>query len=439
MRAFFIANNLNLCYNDYMSKKNAITKSKDMLKQLHLASEPIFYKILSTLELDIKSKLKLISMPSYKARVKNFESYYRKLKKTNKNSTLTDTLPFINDLLGLRIICPFLEDVSIIENQLTKLYSVVEAEKKGAERTFSEFGYESIHLLIEVPKTLSNHLCSDTEKLLIPNEIFCEIQIRTVLQDAWAEVEHELIYKAEFSPFDLPLRRKLYSMNATLNLAEIIFQEVRDYQNKFNAELDKRRNDFYEQADVLTIGKLNAGEVMTESFSPKNSISSASPFVKGTIDDMVLEALQAHNLGNLEKANAIYTQIINYEPKPNNIILSVIYKHRGMAYFAQNDYQNAMDDFSSCVHYDPTNFRTYYYLGIVFSVLNKENEALTNFDKSLEINTYQAHVHYRKALSLYHLNLFELSFVSLKEALKLGINEDECSKLQVLLEGRLDL
>ncbi len=422
-----------------MAKKtNAITKSKDILKALHSRLDPIFSKLLSALETDLRSNLKLISMPSYKARVKNFESYYRKLKKINNSNSSTSEIPLINDLLGLRVICPFLEDVSIIENQLTKMYSVVEIEKKGAERNFSEFGYESIHVLIEVPKALIQEKCTKEEILLLPKEVLCEVQIRTVLQDAWAEVEHELIYKAEFSPFDLPLRRKLYSMNATLNLAEIIFQEIRDYQNKLNAELDQRRYDFYEQADVLSMSKLDAGKVMSESFSPQNNFSSESPFIKGTIDDMVLEALSAHNLGNLEKANAIYTKIINYDPKPNDIILSVIHKHRGMSYFSQNDYIKALEDFILCAKYDNKNFRAYYYIGIVYSVQNNEEEALKAFDKSLEINSYQAHVHYRKALSLYHLNLFELSLQSLQEALKLGLNEEECSRLQALLETRLN-
>ncbi len=419
------------------TKKNETLKSKEMLRAVHEEHKPHLETLLFALESDIKSKLKLLSIPSYKARVKDFSSYYRKLRKTNSLLHDSKDLLLLTDLIGIRIICPFLEDIGIIERQLTNLYKVVEIEKKGADRSFSEFGYESTHILINIPdEIVSKHITKEYESHF-PKELVCEVQIRTVLQDAWAEVEHELIYKAEFNPFDLPMRRKLYSMNATLNLAEIIFQEIRDYQNKLNAELDQRRFDFYEQADVLSMSKIDADNVMSENFSPKNAFSSTSPFVKGTIDDMVLDALQAHNVGNLDKATAIYTKILEAKPEPNKIIMSVIHKHRGMAYFSQSDYRNAKHDFEKSIMYDPNNFRSYYYCGIVCSVLNEEKEALEYFEKSLELNRYQAHVHFRKALSLYNMNLFELSKESLEEAIQHGLSEEESSKLEQLLATKL--
>ncbi len=60
----------------------------------------------------------------------------------------------------------------------------------------------------------------------------CEIQLRTILQDAWAEVEHELVYKSDISLPNQSIRRKLASLNATLTLSDLIFQEIRDYQKE---------------------------------------------------------------------------------------------------------------------------------------------------------------------------------------------------------------
>ncbi len=419
------------------NKQNEIIKSKESLRLLHEQHKPHLETLLFALETDIKSKIKLVSMPSYKARIKDFASYYRKLRKTNRLLHESKDLLLLTDLLGIRIICPFLEDIGIIESQLVSLYNVVEIEKKGADRNFSEFGYESTHILIKIPTSLIIENLSAEYRKSIPKELVCEIQIRTVLQDAWAEVEHELVYKAEFNPFDLPMRRKLYSMNATLNLAEIIFQEIRDYQNKLNAELDLRRFEFYEQADVLSMSKIDADSVMNENFSPKNNFSSSSPFVKGTIDDMVLDALQAHNIGNLDKAINIYTKILESKPQPNKIIMSVIFKHRGMAYFSQNKYVESKKDFIQSSKFDPNNFRSFYYCGIVCSVLNEELDALKYFEKSLDINRFQAHVYFRKALSQYNLNLFSDSLVSLNEAIQHGLSDKESSKLQQLLESKL--
>ncbi len=419
------------------SKKTESFKSKEMLRSMHEKHKPNLECILFALETDIKSKLKLISMPSYKSRVKDFSSYYRKLRKTNKLLADSRDILLLTDLIGIRIICTFLEDLALIENQLASLYDVVEIEKKGADRRFSEFGYESTHILIKIPNEIINDSVSLEYAKSLPKNLVCEIQIRTVLQDAWAEVEHELIYKAEFSPFDLPLRRKLYSMNATLNLAEILFQEIRDYQNKLNAELDQRRIEFYEQADVLSMSKIDADNVMSENFSPKNAITTGSPYVKGTIDDMVLDALQAHNIGNLDKAIIIYTKILDSKPQPNKIIMSVIYKHRGMAYFSQNKYKEAKSDFIFSTKHDANSFRSFYYAGIVCSVLNEDKEALKYFDKSLEINNYQAHVYFRKALSLYNINLFDLSLQALEDAIQHGLSDDESIKLKQLLETKI--
>ena len=104
---------------------------------------------------------------------------------------------------------------------------MLDVERKGSERSFREFGYESIHLLVELPEDLRE------EARGFDRPAF-EVQLRTILQEAWAEVEHELVYKAEFTPFDEPMKRKLAALNANLSLSDIIFQEILDYQRRLN-------------------------------------------------------------------------------------------------------------------------------------------------------------------------------------------------------------
>ena len=168
-------------------------------------------------------------------------------------------------------------------------------------------------------------------------------------------------------------------------------------------------------------------------------IASASPYVQGTIDDMILDAIQAHNRGQLDRAIEIYTKIINAEPAPNNIVLAVIYKHRGMASFAKSDFLSALNDFKSSVEHDPKNFRSYYYIGIVCSVMNEEQKALEYFDKSLELNCYQAHVYYRKALSLFHIDDYSAAMLNLAKAKDLGLDNQECQTLRVNLLKKLKM
>ena len=410
--------------------------NKENLQVAYDSYKPVLTAILFSVEQKLKKNLKLASMPTFKTRIKDFSSYYKKLLRVRPSSLGKQTLPTLTDLLGIRVICAFLEDLKTVEEQISKLFNVIEIERKGADRTFSEFGYESIHFLVEIPEEFSSN--SDT----IPEGLVCEIQVRTILQDAWAEVEHELVYKSEFSPFDLPLRRKLASLNASLSLSDIIFQEIRDYQNKLNKELDCRRESFYDQADNITrgiISEKNSEGTDSVEKTERSPTDMASPYIRGTIDDMILDAIHAHNTGNLEKAVDIYTKIIEAKPSPNNIVLSVIYKHRGMAKFAMNNFEQSLEDFTCSCNYDPSSFRSYYYVGIVYSVLGQNEKALEAFDKSLELNGFQAHVYYRKALAYYNDSNYSLALKDLQKGISLGLNDEDSNKLHKKIISKLEM
>jgi tetratricopeptide (TPR) repeat protein len=339
----------------------------------------------------------------------------------------TNDLPVITDIIGIRIICAFLEDLTLVERLLQDCFTVIEVERKGADRTFREFGYESTHILIGIPDELS-------QGLSLPKGLIFEVQVRTILQDAWAEVEHELVYKSEFSPFDLPLKRKLASINASLSLADIIFQEIRDYQNKLNKELDKRRGSFYHKADDQSDLHLIVEGSLTG--TPETLSDVPSPYVTGTIDDMILDAIEAHNRGDLDRAITIYTRII--DAKPNSTVLSVMYKHRGMAFFSQSRYQEALADFTSSAEENPTNFRSHYYIGIVHGVMGNNPDASEAFTRSLQLNPYQPFVYFRRAQARYHLDAYIEALEDLDKAVSLGYKREDEQRLRLLIAKKLD-
>jgi putative GTP pyrophosphokinase len=177
-------------------------------------------RVLRDLETRIEESLRtLSSSPGIKGRTKDFSSYFGKYLRLLKSRPGVEPPP-ITDLIGIRIVCPFIEDLSTAEGLIKSAFEVIEVERKGQDHTFKEFGYESIHLLVKIPAgMIAAHGPCGCE--------VAEIQIRTILQDAWAEVEHELVYKAQFTPFDDPMKRKLAAVNANLSLADIIFQEIR--------------------------------------------------------------------------------------------------------------------------------------------------------------------------------------------------------------------
>lgn len=405
-----------------MNTANLISKKN--LREKYETYTPYFNFIMSEIVKILQSKVSLMAQPTYKSRVKSFDSYYKKILRL-KPETVQEvkSLICLTDMMGIRMICAFLEDINLAVEQLKKIFEIKEVEIKGSNNNFKEFGYESVHVLIKIPAEIKSKVEKKFSGLEnIDDELVCEIQIRTILQDAWAEVEHELIYKTEFNPFDIPLRRKLASINASLTLADITFQEIRDYQNKLQKELDERRRSFYSMADGL-LNEKPADE-------SEEDISRVSPYVQGTIDELLLRAIEAHNQGRLSEAVDIYTRIIEAVPDSEKNIISVIRKHRGMAFFAMNNLEAALEDFQKSIEAEPKAFRSYYYKGIVYSIQKKYAEAIECYSESLALNEFQAHTNFRRAMAYYELGEYEKSMNDLDVAIKLGMNPKECKPLQ---------
>lgn len=406
--------------------------SKLKIKNIYENYTPYLDKIMDNIKNVLSENIRLSSQPTYKSRIKTFQSYYKKLLRQKPDEAAnSDILVCLTDMMGIRVICAFLEDISSVREQLQSLFDVKEVEVKGADQSFSQFGYESVHVLVSIPESC---MPENISGLTIPDGLVCEIQIRTILQDAWAEVEHELIYKTEFTPFDLPLRRKLASINASLSLADIIFQEIRDYQKKLQTELTKRRRSFYKIADdfpCIADEYKKSGE--------DSSIERVNPYVAGTIDELLLQAIHSHNEGDLDSAIFIYTKIIESKPKPNNVVLSVIHKHRGMAFFSKNDYENAVSDFHQSFELDNNNFRSIYYEGIVFAIRHQYEKAVECFSRSLSLNEYQSHTFYRRAAAYYELGQYEKSMSDVVSAQKLGLEDAGLKALHEKLVSKFDM
>jgi putative GTP pyrophosphokinase len=371
----------------------------------------------------------LDSNPVVSGRMKNFESYFSKYIRLLK---IGQASPLITDLMGVRIICPFIEDLQAVDDLIYGNFNVTEREVKG-HYTFKEFGYESTHLLIKIPKDL-------IEKYGYPGTDIAEIQIRTILQNAWAEVEHELVYKAEFSPFDEPMKRKLAAVNASLSLADIIFQEIRSYQRKYSKELGKRRESFFQKIEESTDDLLFASELPLITDEPKeltNEHEEGQENDNQSIDDLLVNALAAHNQNRFNEAISKYSNIL--ELKPNNVICSIIYKHRGMANFACSQYDKAIEDFSASLQLDPASYKASYYRGVVYSVLKQYSQAIDDYTLSLKINPYQSFCLFRRSQAFFHIGDFPQGLADCENSLSLEPGNQAALKLKDILHKKLKM
>jgi putative GTP pyrophosphokinase len=420
-----------------------------------LAEYEGFFKCRLRITQDLESMLEkrlsgLSSHLTVKGRLKDFPSYHKKYIRILKNVS-RNILPEITDLIGLRVVCPFLEDMILAEKIIRETFEVLEFERKGSGYSFKEFGYESTHLLINIPADI----------LQKRGECGCqvaEIQIRTTLQDAWAEVEHELVYKAEFTPFDEPMKRKLAALNASLSLADTVFQEIRAYQRQLAGELEKRRDSFYqkveESTDALLFKDTEALEVPAEfgvggdpndprtlSFSsgkPSGLLNKNHyPASSSTVADLLLNALYAHNKSFFDEAIGFYSRILAM--KIEDPIRSLIHKHRGMAYFAQSKYQEAIDDFSSSLEWDKKSYKAAYYRGVVHAVQQRYSDAAEDFTLSLTINPYQSYCLFRRSQAYYHIGDYPQALADCDSSLALEPDNEGTKKLRKILLDKLKM
>ncbi|MFZ3017428.1 MAG: hypothetical protein WA056_03080 [Gallionella sp.] len=153
------------------------------------------------------------------------------------------SLEEITDIAGVRITTYFSSDVDKVANLIAPMFLIDEKNSIDRRQTIDSdrFGYLSLHYIVRPNPTID----SDSQFDHLP----AEIQVRSILQHAWAEIEHDLGYKV---PSGIPrtIRRKFSLAAGLLELADHQFDEIR-------LEVDEYRKDLptaiHKQANVVAI------------------------------------------------------------------------------------------------------------------------------------------------------------------------------------------
>ncbi|MBE6837596.1 MAG: GTP pyrophosphokinase family protein [Ruminococcus sp.] len=120
-----------------------------------------------------------------KTRLKSPESIMEKLRKKDLEFSAENVEKKIFDVAGVRVICPFIDDIYMLCECLLNQDDIKLIRMKDYIKNPKQNGYRSLHLIVEVPIFLQN------EKK--PMKV--EVQLRTIAMDFWASVEHQLRYK----------------------------------------------------------------------------------------------------------------------------------------------------------------------------------------------------------------------------------------------------
>jgi putative GTP pyrophosphokinase len=124
-------------------------------------------------------------------RVKSLTSFLAKLERTNWPMFRYPT-EAVTDLIGARVICWFVDDCYGMLDyiQATKQFRIMPRSLEDYIKDPKGTGYRSIHLLADI--SYDRVKSYKKQRTVVEDRMICEIQIRTKLQDAWAEFTHEV-------------------------------------------------------------------------------------------------------------------------------------------------------------------------------------------------------------------------------------------------------
>ncbi|MGF9963249.1 GTP pyrophosphokinase [Bacillus rhizoplanae] len=122
-----------------------------------------------------------------KTRLKQPKSIIKKLERKNLAPTVENAQHQLFDIIGIRITCCFVEDIYYLKNLIEKRTDMEIVEVKDYIEKPKPNGYKSLHMIIKYPLVLN----SGTQ------DVFAEIQLRTLAMDFWASLEHKMYYKYE--------------------------------------------------------------------------------------------------------------------------------------------------------------------------------------------------------------------------------------------------
>jgi putative GTP pyrophosphokinase len=128
----------------------------------------------------------------------------------------------MTDLAAIRVITYIEKDVGTVCELIEKTFAVHKDKSlnKSTELEVDRFGYRSVHFVCDLGKDRVR-----LPEFAVYKSLFFEIQVRTVLQHAWAEIEHDRNYKFA-GVLPSTLRRRMYSIAGVLEIADREFNNI---------------------------------------------------------------------------------------------------------------------------------------------------------------------------------------------------------------------
>lgn len=197
-------------------------KNKLLYEQFSEEIEEIITKIL---------KIQGIAYQSITHRVKSKESYLKKCSKEKYINPIEE----ITDVSGIRVIAYTNEDVQKICEILQNEFSIDKEKSinKSMILETDKVGYRSFHFILQLNESRTN-----LPEYIAYRDLKCEVQVRTLLQHAWAEIEHDRNYKfAGVLPDEI--KRRFHLVAGVLEMIDSEFDRLSKDIDKYVEETEK--------------------------------------------------------------------------------------------------------------------------------------------------------------------------------------------------------
>lgn len=178
-----------------------------------------------------------ITIHSIEARAKSIVSFASKARTPsadNENAPkYANPIDEITDLAGVRVITFFTRTLDEVDELVKREFDVVERSDKADLLEVDRLGYQSIHYLVRLKDSRT-----ELPEYAPHKGRVAEVQVRTILQHAWAEIQHDVQYKAVHT-LPVGLGRRFAALAGLLELADREFQAIEDDRRRFVAESTK--------------------------------------------------------------------------------------------------------------------------------------------------------------------------------------------------------
>ncbi len=208
---------------DFEQEKQAFRNFYDCNRKHLFAAKDIYIRLINSL---IK-RLGIDEVTKIEGRVKDKEECIKKFHRKYQNRLETDEQPyeisfFISDLIGIRIVCLYQDQIALLSEILQQHFKILDITDKisSVESTEEFFGYKGLHMDL----ALNDEMASLPKYLPYANNSF-EVQIRSLIQDAWSVLDHKIKYKKSIPIY---LKRRINILSALFELADREFQEIRN-------------------------------------------------------------------------------------------------------------------------------------------------------------------------------------------------------------------